>query len=190
MLIQKAVTAVVSFAMIATYSLVALADAGRSAGELIVSGRAENGNLPHVIVNGEEAKSGRSVFSPSTITTPEGSNAILNLGKAGKVQLAANSTITLNFDNSSINGDLTSGSITVINAAQPVEVKTLTGGTVQLNSGETADAASGTAAKQTTATGTPKWLLYALIFGGATVGIILATKSSNDTVVGTASPTR
>ena len=53
--------------------------------------------------------------------------AVVNMGKAGKIELGQNSTFTLTSDGNSVGGDLTAGSITVLDAMQNVSVKTLTG---------------------------------------------------------------
>ena len=65
--IRKALSMCLCVALLATYSMVALAGPGKAAGELTVSGKNANGEAPFVLVNGETARSGRSVFSGSTI---------------------------------------------------------------------------------------------------------------------------
>ena len=67
--IRKALSMCLSVAVLATYSMVALAGPGKAAGELAVSGKSVSGETTFVFVNGEVARSGRSVFSGSTITT-------------------------------------------------------------------------------------------------------------------------
>jgi len=61
--IQKALSMCLVVAIIATYSMVALASSEKAAGELLVTGKSINGETPFVTVNGETAKTGRSVFS-------------------------------------------------------------------------------------------------------------------------------
>ncbi len=160
--IQKAVSTGLMVALIATYSMVTLASTGKAVGELIVNG---SDDTSFVMVNGEPAKSGRTVFSSSTITTPESFGATVNLGKVGRISLAANTTFAYNVEGESVSGDLTAGSITVLNAATGVNVKTLTGDTVTVNAGESANAA--TAGKQTTKKNGANWLPWALVIGGA-----------------------
>ncbi len=108
---RKALSACLIVALYATYSMVALATTDKIAGELIVNGKSA------VTVNGEVAQTGRSIFSASTITTPENATATINLGKLGKLELASNSTLTVNFDQNAITGNLTSGTVTVIGSA-------------------------------------------------------------------------
>ena len=145
-LIRKAVTASLLMLVILAYSMVTLATSGKPAGELIVTGQVGSGGVS-VTVNGETAKTGRTVFTSSTITTPEGMGAMINFGKAGNISLGPNSTYTLTGDSGNLGGDLSSGSVTVLNSAESVSVNILTGETVKLNAGETATASSGKAAR-------------------------------------------
>jgi hypothetical protein len=170
-----------TFALIATYSMVALASDGKATGEIVVKGSNE---ASIVTVNGESVKSGRTIFSSSTISTPEGASAIVNLGKAGRLEIAPNTTFVLSFDQTGINGDLASGSVTVLNAAKSVSVKTASGEVIELNSGDTATSASGTASTKAATSGNNNWLVYALIFGGAVAGIVWATTQDNENQFG------
>jgi hypothetical protein len=178
-------------AILATYSMVALASPAASVGELTIS--ASGSDTPNVTVNGETAKSGRSIFSSSVISTPENATAVINLGKAGSIELAPNSTFTVSFDSSSVSGDLTAGTITVLGASSPVNVKTVGGQMAKLNAGESVSAAG---AKQTNNnSGGAAWWLWAVVFGGAAAGILIATtQGNNDIQLGgnavTISPTR
>jgi len=189
--IKKALTMCLLTAITVTYSTVALAGSDKAYGELTIIGGDDTAS---VTVNGEPAKSGRTVFSSSTITTPEGMSAVLNLNKAGKVEIAPNSTFTLNFDGTAIGGDLNAGSITVLNAAKSVGVKTLNGETVTVNAGETASAIGGAAKQTNKKTSSGAWFWWVLIAGGAAVAIIWAASSDNDARLGggvtTVSPVR
>jgi hypothetical protein len=169
--IRKALSLCLSVAILATYSMVALASSGKVAGELLTTGP----NASSVTVNGETAKAGRSIFSSSTIITPENANAVINLGKLGKISLAPNSTATLTIDEKGISGDLAAGKLTVLGAANAVAVKTLNGTTVLLNAGETV-AANGRAQDDDDDDddGGMAWWGFAAIFGGA-AAIILWT---------------
>lgn len=173
--IRKALSLCLSVAILATYSMVALANTGKVAGELLTTGP----NASSVTVNGEMAKPGRSIFSSSTIITPENANAVINLGKLGKISLAPNSTATLSFNEKGISGDLAAGKLTVLNAANAVSVTTLDGTTLLLNSGEAA-LANGRAQADDDDGGGMAWWGFALIFGGAAVGILwAATRDGN-----------
>lgn len=121
---RKALSVCLIVALYVTYSMVALASTDKIAGELIVSGK----STATVTVNGEVAQTGRSIFSASTITTPENTTATINLGKIGKLELAPNSNLTLNFDQNSITGNLNSGTVTVIGSAETTSAITTANG--------------------------------------------------------------
>lgn len=156
-------------------SMVALANSTKPVGELIVAG----GTDKAVTVNGEPAATGRTIFAASTITTPAGMTAVLDLGKAGKIELAPNTTFSLTADGS-LNGDLTAGSARVLNSANSVGIKTLTGETVNLNAGDMIAANSSTAKKQSADDDDDDWWLWVLIFGAAATAILLFTLSNDD----------
>jgi hypothetical protein len=177
--IYKAFTTSLLVALIATCSMVTLAIDGKTSGEIVVTGTSA-AETAAVTVNGEPVKSGRTIFSSSTISTSEGAGAILNLGKAGRIELAPNTTFALSFDDAAISGNLSAGSVTVLNAAKSVSVRTLSGEAVQLNAGDTASASANTAQTTAATSGDNNWWAFALIFGGAVAGIILATRDSNE----------
>ena len=184
--IRKALSMCLVVAVIASYSAAALANTGKIAGELLVTGKSLNGETPFVKVNGETAQSGRSVFSSSTIVTPENANAIINVGKLGKIEVAPNSTLTLSFDEKGISGDLSQGRLTVLSASEAVSVKTANG-ILKLNAGEVATA-NGKARQDDDDDdndGGAAWLPWALIFGGAVAGIVVAAVvADNETQLG------
>jgi hypothetical protein len=80
------------------------------AGEIIVSG---SGEKSAVQLNGERVYSGRTFFSSGVIATPETSSAVVNLGKLGRINLAPNSLLSLNFSEKNISGKLSAGQIKV-----------------------------------------------------------------------------
>ena len=178
--IRKAATMALTIAIIATYSMVALAGDGRTAGEIVLTG---NTNSTAVTVNGEPAKSGRTIFSSSTITTPDDAGAIINLGKAGKLELAPKTTFTLNFDERSAAGDLTAGTISVISAPEAVAVKNLSGEVVKVSAGEAATAGGGSAPRAGGSGGHSIWP-FVLVLGGAIGLIFLAVTRDNDVDLG------
>lgn len=110
-LLRSVTSATLAAAVFATSSLAAFAAPGKTAmGELTVAGDAQ------VLVNGESANTGRTVFSSNTITTPATAGATVNLGKLGQIELAPNSTLKLNFDEHGISGDLQTGRVKVAGA--------------------------------------------------------------------------
>jgi hypothetical protein len=193
--IRKALTLCLGVAVLATSSMVALAGPGKAAGELSVSGKMVNGEAPFVFVNGEVARSGRTVFSGSTVTTSETTNAVINLSKLGKIELAPNTVLNITFDEKGIFGDLTSGTVSVLGATDKVNITTLNGKTVQLAAGQSVSAAgrqdddddddddAGAA-----------WWIWGGVFVGAAAVILWTALSDNDVEIGGSgtviSPTR
>jgi len=143
---QRALTGIALVALISTYSLVSLAEPLRSIGDVTIIGEPTDPNAT-ATVNGEPAKSGRTIFDSSLITTPAGVTAIVNLGPAGRIEIEPESTFSVNSDGKTLTGALTSGTVTVLRANEPVNVTTATGASVLLNSGESANAASARAAR-------------------------------------------
>jgi hypothetical protein len=179
-LFHKALTMCLLVALTATYSMVALASDGRTTGEIVVTGSGSNSETSTVTVNGEAVRSGRTIFSSSTITTPEGAGAIVNLGKTGRIELAPNTTVALSFDNSAISGDLSAGSITVLDAAQKVNVKTASGEIVSLSAGDTASANGSAAPAGAVAASHHTWWVFALVLGGAVAGLVYTAATGDD----------
>lgn len=181
--IRKALSMCLVVATIATYSMVALAGSERVAGELSVSGKIVNGETPFVKVNGEAAQSGRSIFSSSTITTPENASATVNIKRVGKIELAPNTTLALSFDERGINGDLLAGRVTVLNSSDTINIKMLDGTITKLNVGNSAVATGKIQDDDDSDNdGGSAVLIWAVILGGAAVGIILATTTDNNRI--------
>jgi hypothetical protein len=191
--IRKALSTCMVIAVTATYSMVALANSEKIAGELTVTGMNVGGETSFVTVNGEAAKSGRSIFSSSTIVTPENAGAVVNLGKLGKVELAPKTTLAINFDNKAVNAHLVSGTVTVLGSSNGVNVSA-DGKTIKVNAGESVTTGSKAQDDDDAKTGGAAWWAWALIFGGAAAGILIATTSGNDINLGgngtVVSPTR
>ncbi len=181
--IRKALSMCLVVATLATYSMVALAGSERIAGELSVSGKIINGETPFVKVNGEAAQSGRSIFSSSTIATPENASATVNVGKVGKIELAPNTTLALSFDENGINGDLLAGRVTVLNSSGIVSIKTLDGTVAELNAGNSAVATGKVQDDDDSDNdGGSAVLIWVAILGGAAVGIIIAATTDNNRI--------
>lgn len=85
-------------------------------GEITVAGQNAGGNAPYVLLNGENAFTGRTFFSNGTISTPADVTSTVKLGKAGYVSLSPNTTLTLSFDEKAITGTLSNGDAKVFNA--------------------------------------------------------------------------
>jgi len=174
--------------------MVALASPAKVAGELAVSGKIVNGETPFALVNGETARSGRSVFSGSTVTTTESVNAVINLGKLGMIELAPNTSLNLTFDEKGISGDLTSGTVSVLGAAENVNITTTGGKTVQLKAGESVSAAGLKDDDDDDDHGGAAWWIFGGILAGAAVIVVWTALSDGDIQTGqngtVISPTR
>lgn len=175
-LMRKALSMCLMAAIYATYSMVVLAASERTVGELSVAGKKST-----VMVNGEAAQSGRSIFSSSTIVTPEGTNAVVNIVKIGKVELAPNTTFTVSFDENKIDGNLIAGKVTVLNAANSVNLVMPDGKNVKLNAGESA-VAGAAQDDDDDDMGSGAWVVWALIFGGAAAALVIAATTDNNRV--------
>jgi hypothetical protein len=180
--IRRALSMCLMVATFATYSMVALAGSDRMAGELTVTGNGMNGDAPSVTVNGQAARSGRSIFSSNVIATPANAGAVINLGKNGIIELAPNTTFTVNFDDKSVGGDLTSGKLTVLGTSASVNVKTSTGEVVNLTAGESVNASGKKDDDDDNHAGGAAWWVWAVIFGGAAAGILIAAVNADNRV--------
>lgn len=181
--IRKALSMCLCVAVLATYSMVALAGPVKAAGELTVTGKDSNGEAPFVLVNGEPARSGRSVFSGSMIATPDTAGAVMNLGKFGRIELAPSTTLNLSFDEKGIFGDLMSGKVSVLGAAENVMIKTLDGNTVKLAAGQSV-LASGRTQDDDDDDDAGGWWIWAAIFGGAAAGLLFTALNDGEIELG------
>lgn len=177
--INKAVSLCLMLTLLATYTVSVSAKTDRLAGEITIAGTLTNGEVPAVLVNGETAQNGRSIFSSSVITTPAGASAIINIAKLGKIELAPNTNINITFDETGISGDLVAGKVTVLGATADVSVKTPNGQITKLNAGDSALAGKAQD-DDDDEDGGAAWWLYALVFGGAVAGIVIAATTDNN----------
>lgn len=107
--VRKFVTLMTVAAVWCVYSMVAFALPVDVAGEITVSGQ--------VTVNGQPAVSNSTILSGAVITTASGSSAVVSLGKLGRVEIQADSNVTLRFSDNSIVAILSEGKTRVSNAA-------------------------------------------------------------------------
>jgi len=106
---RKFVAVLVTAAILSVYSMLTLATTGPLTGELSVTG--------DVSVNSQKVTSGGTIFSGSAIVTAKDSSAIVSLGKLGRVEVAANSSLRLTFVSNAIVGVLDAGRARVSTAA-------------------------------------------------------------------------
>lgn len=139
---RKFIAILVTAAVLSVYSMLTLATPGARSGEVSVIG--------DVSVNGQKVTSGGTIFSGSVIVTAKNSSAIVSLGKLGRIELSANTSLKLNFADGSIQGLLDSGrarvstpagvtvNLTTKDGAVAVDGKQATAFTVNTENGNTA----------------------------------------------------
>ena len=106
------------------------------------------------------------------------------MGRAGKIELAPNTTFTVTFSEKGISGDLLSGKVTVLGASNNVGIRTADGKTLELTAGESATTAGKAAQDKDDDDdkGGAAWWAWALVFGGAAAGVIWAATSSDNEI--------
>ncbi len=182
--IRRTLSAYLCVSLLATCSMVALASPALVAGELLVTGSSISGEAPTVFVNGETAKSGRSVFSSSTIATPENASAVISFGRLGQLEVAPNSSLTISLDNAALSGNLTSGKVSVLSTPGSVVIQTLNGESAVLTAGQSI-LASGAAQQDKDDDddgGGGAWIVWSAVFIAAGALIIYAATSDNDRI--------
>lgn len=177
---SKALSFCLLVAMLATYSMIALAGDARVAGEIVVSGTAVDGNAPVVLVNGEQVKSGRSIFTSSSIITDEFSSATVSIGSLGALRIAPNSSVSLSFDSNGIRTSLERGGVAVLSAADAVSVALPNGTVSEVTAGNSISTAPQD--DDDDDDGGSSWWVWALVFGGATAAVVFAAISDNNRV--------
>lgn len=138
--LRKGVSAFVAGVLITVSSFVALAGDVKPVGDITVRGK------DGVMVNGEPVETGRTIFAGSTITTGEGSGAVLNIEGKGRIELGANSTFTVGSGDDAAAGQVVSGSAKLVNGTSNVSLKNAEGSEIAVNTGETVSATAGKSA--------------------------------------------
>lgn len=106
---RKFIASFTAVAVLCVSSSFALAGTKDVTGEITVTGQ--------VTVNGQTAVSNATIVSGSTVVTGANSNAIISLGKVGRVEVLADSNVVLNFSDNNIVAILSSGKAKVSSAA-------------------------------------------------------------------------
>lgn len=127
-LIHKSFTFLTAVAFWCVSSMVAFAAPKDITGDITVSGQ--------VSVNGQSVVSNSTIVSGSSIVTGDNSTAIVSLGKTGRIELLANSSITLNFNDTGITGVELTGKARVSNAAGVATTITTKHATVIADTGQ------------------------------------------------------
>jgi hypothetical protein len=127
-LIHKSFTLLTAVAFWCVSSMVALAAPKDITGDITVTGQ--------VTVNGQAVVSNSTIVSGSSIVTGDNSSAVISLGKTGRVEILANSNITLKFNETGITGILSQGKTRVSNAAGVATTITTKDATVIADAGQ------------------------------------------------------
>jgi len=107
-ILRKTVTSATLVAVWCVYSMVAFALPKDVSGEITVTGQ--------VTVNGQAAVSNSTILSGAVIHTASGSSAVVSLGKLGRVEVQADTTVTLNFTDNVIVAMMDLGKVRVTNS--------------------------------------------------------------------------
>jgi hypothetical protein len=126
--IRKSITFLAIFAVWSVSSMVALAAPTDATGVINVTGQ--------VTVNGQPAVSNSTFVSGGTIATGADSTAVVSLGKSGRVELLADSALTLKFTEGSIIGIMSAGKARVSNAAGVATTFTTKDATILADAGQ------------------------------------------------------
>lgn len=105
---RKSLAILTTIAIWSVYTMVAVAAPKDLTAELSVTGQ--------VTVNGNPTTVNTTIGSDSTIVTGANSSAVVSLGKLGRVEMQADSSLQLKFTATSIVGILSAGKVRVSNA--------------------------------------------------------------------------
>lgn len=127
-LIRKSITLMTAIAVWCVFSMSVIAAPDDIMGEITVTGQ--------VTVNGQTVASNSTITPGSTIVTGTGSTATVSLGSNGRVEILADSSVTLKFTGNSIVGMLTAGKVLVSNAAGIATTVTTRNATIIADAGQ------------------------------------------------------
>ena len=185
---RRGSTAAVVLTLALTYSTVSLAAQGKVIGELTVSvGSVEEA----VTVNGEVARTGRTLFANNVVATGDGARAVIVVGNGARVQLAPDTTLALASDPVPYLGTLSAGRITALSGGQGVSIRNSYGQVVKLNTGDSIEAGSSSAVRQSGSVGgLEPWQLALIIGAAAAVVVLVVVASGGDDDSPSVSPVR
>lgn len=83
-----------------------------SSSKLLV-GRLALADQQSIFVNGNEARTGTSIFSGMRLQSPDGVNAVVQLGALGHINLESSTDLTLDFSNARVAVTVASGNATL-----------------------------------------------------------------------------
>ncbi len=114
-IVHKFITLGTLSAVWCVFSMVALAVPTELSGVVTITGQ--------VTVNGQTAVSNATLVSGDTVTTAKGSNAVVSLGKLGRIEIQEETTLSLRFSDSGLNATLDSGTVRISGIGSTVTTK-------------------------------------------------------------------
>lgn len=161
---------------------------GRTKNDVPVAGQLTV--IGSVTINDKKALNGTSIFNNSQIRVAcsKGNNAIVNLGRLGRVELNPGSQLVLRFSEGLISGDLIQGNI-LVNTPAGVKVSINTSDGVTATDGKDASITpvgtqrgvrcvpmiASVSSQTPSALSSGAWMALMLGAGGAAIGAIMAT---------------
>jgi hypothetical protein len=135
-------------------------------GRLILAG------TESILVNGNSANSGTAILSGSQLQTPEGVEAAVQLGGAGKLYIQPNTNLTVTFDKANVDVKVAAGSAYVAANAGVASSVTTPDGKTSTTGGEPGTPQAG----RSNLTGGEKAAIGVVVIGGVIVIIYFVTK--------------
>ena len=105
----KFLSAVSIFSMLAVFSRHVFSQMEQATAQLNVTGGEAGGKAPFVTINGENSINDSRLMSPAAVMVPAATTAVINLGKAGQVELAPGTVANITFNGNSAVINLTGG---------------------------------------------------------------------------------
>ena len=137
-----------------------------------------NGDQP-ILVNGNSANSGTTIFSGSQLQTPAGVDATVQLGAAGKLYIQPNTNLTVTFNSGSVDVNVATGKAFVAaNAGVTSSVTT--------PDGKTSTSVGGAGSAPSPRPGYEDWsneaktVFWLVIIGGVIFTIVCIAKCGDD----------
>lgn len=102
----------------------------------LMLGRLMLAGTESILVNGNSANSGTTILSGSQLQTPDGVEATVQLGSAGKLYIEPNTSLTVTFDKTNIDVKVAAGNAFVAASAGVVSSVTTPDGRTSTTAGE------------------------------------------------------
>lgn len=182
--------AVMQVYVLATPTTPPTAKSNETASSTVLFGRLSTLGEGKVVVNGSPVLSGTTILSGAQLQTPATAGATVNLGAAGKLDIAPQSNLTLFFDQNSVTVNIMSGDALLMTGEGVKGSLTTPDGKTKLADGKSASSlgsakfdadANPQNSDKCRIADMPCWLFWTLVGGGtATVIIIVAaTRGEN-----------